>query len=527
MKAIKTSKTTYLTLALGFVMGGLAFASMQHVVPTATANSAAAQNPRTISGVTTESMAALRELDNSFASLAEFVSPTVVHIRSEGRGGRDMLGNRMGASSGVGSGVIYRSDGWIVTNDHVVAGYDKVTVILHDGREFPGEVRRAEDTDIAVVKINANNLPAASFGDSSQVRPGQFVMAVGSPFGLEKTVTIGHVSGLGRENVIADPRVPEGARLYTDMIQTDASINMGNSGGPLVNIEGQVVGINSSIISNSPMGGSVGIGFAIPSNQVRLIADMLIEKGRITRSYLGLTPKDLKEFEKNELKLQGGAMVEAVQNDGPAGRAGIRERDVILRVGTYPINSQIDVRNAMLRYEPGTKVPVEVLRNGQRVTLEVTLADARTERARARNQQAPQQQEQMDRFPFPDLEQFFPPRNRPDRGDANQPPATPREGNARLGVGVDTLNDTLRQQFDIPANVRGAVVTAVEPGSVAERLGIEPGWVIQQIGDKTIESAQDVVDAMSGVKWGETRTMRFGKVTRNMQMIQSLPVTFR
>src|SRR5436305_7849869 len=197
-------------------------------------------------------MTMLRAHDNSFASLAQYIEPSVVHITSEGTHDSDILGRRVGEVKGVGTGVVFRKDGWIITNDHVVAGFDTVKVVLADGREFPGTVRRAPDNDIAVVKINANNLVPAQFGDSGRMRVGQFAMAVGSPFGLDETVTIGHVSAMNRsDQVIPDERAPLGYRAYSDLIQTDAPINMGNSGGPLINVDGQVIGINSAIYSGT------------------------------------------------------------------------------------------------------------------------------------------------------------------------------------------------------------------------------------------------------------------------------------
>src|SRR5579864_5351168 len=282
----RTTKSPYVMLALGVVAGALAVASLPHLVPSVRAQQDVIARP--IAGMSAEDMTTLRSLDNSFASLAQYIEPSVVHISSEGSHESDILGRRMGDVKGVGTGIVFRSDGWIITNDHVVAGFDNVKVQLADGREFPGTVRRAPDNDIAVVKINASNLTPAQFGDSGRVRVGQFAMAVGSPFNLDETVTVGHISALNRENTIPDERAPLGARVYTDLIQTDAPINMGNSGGPLINVDGQVVGVNSAIYSGT--GGSVGIGFAIPSNQAREIAEMLIDKGSVTKAYLGLRP---------------------------------------------------------------------------------------------------------------------------------------------------------------------------------------------------------------------------------------------
>ena len=522
------NKSVFVVLALGAVIGGLAVANIKTLVPTAQARQSVIE-AKPIGTISTENMATLKSLDDSFANLAEYIEPSVVHIRSEGKGGTDIFGRRTGAVGGVGTGVIFRSDGWVITNDHVVNGFDKVTVILADGREFPGTVRRAEDSDIAVVKIDAKDLPAASFGDSAKVRPGQFAMAVGSPFGLDKTVTIGHISALGRTNEIADPRAENGLRFYPDLIQTDAPINQGNSGGPLVNVEGQVVGINSAIISSS--GGSNGIGFAIPSNLARLLAETLIEKGKIVRGAMGLIPVDLKEYQKKEMKVDAGALVESVPNDGPAAIAGIKKGDVITRVGTFNIKSQIDVRNSMLRYAPGQSVDVTVIRDGQHKTLNVKLSDPKTVNKNLQ-QEMPQRSDDgsgdgnaspfQDSPDLPNIDQLIPRTQRP---GSSVPPI--RSGKAQFGVKIDVLNDANRKMYDIPSNIQGVVVKSVEPGSVAERLQMAEGYVIQQIGNKKVTSLADVADAMSSVKWGDSISVTFGKFTSKMQMTQTTPVEFR
>jgi S1-C subfamily serine protease len=231
--------------------------------------------------------ASLQAMDAQFADLVEQISPSVVHIRV-GDAPKDSDVNGMMQSptmQGQGSGVIFRNDGWIVTNDHVVMDAEKVTVVLSNGKEYTGTVKRLEDdrNDIAVVKIDAKDLVAAPFA-KSKVRPGQYAIAVGAPFGLENTVTIGHISALGRMNMAGGGNGE--TRSYVNMIQTDAAINPGNSGGPLLNIDGEVIGINTSIYSASAgvMGGSpsnAGIGFTIPAEQAEFIANLLIKRGKV------------------------------------------------------------------------------------------------------------------------------------------------------------------------------------------------------------------------------------------------------
>jgi serine protease Do len=512
---IKTPKSTYFTLAAGFALGAVC---MGTVYTGATVSKAVAQQvqtfaPRHISSPSAESMAELRNLDASFANLADFVGPAVVDIKSVNERQQGPNGERVPVAGGQGSGFIFRPDGYIITNDHVVGNFSKVTVTLRDGREFPGKVTRAEDSDIALVKIEAKDLPTLSFSDSSKVRPGQFAMAVGAPFGFENSVTVGHVSALHR----ADTEIQ--GRVYADLIQTDTSINMGNSGGPLVNIDGQVIGINTAIYS--PSGGSAGIGFAIPSNQARLIADTLIQKGKITRAYMGVVPETLKEYKRAELKVEGGAVLTTVPSDGPAGMAGLKENDVVVRIGQTPIRSSIDLRNSMMQYAAGNTVEVEYLRDGQRRTAQVKLATPP-----ARPTPVPQQRPGQ-RSPFPRF-QLPPGFENPFGEDGPEvqvvPPVT--DGQPRLGVGVDNLSPELRKQFNIPANVKGAVVTSVVPGSVAAGLGMKPGDVVQFLGDKAVDSAAGLVEAMKSVKKGESRRVKFTRYGTDGTRIVDSKVTF-
>jgi serine protease Do len=518
---LKTPRGTYYTLVAGFALGAVCMAS---VFNGQTVTRAVADQNRALhqaSLATGEDMAALRGLDASFANLAEFVSPAVVHIRAQSTRAAGPNGERVPVQGGEGSGFIFRPDGYIITNDHVVGGFERVTVILRNGREYPGTVTRAQDSDIAVVKIEATGLPTLQFADSSKVRPGQFAMAVGAPFGLENSVTMGHVSALGRTNAIPDRNGED--RFYDDLIQTDTSINMGNSGGPLVNIDGQVIGINTSIFS--PTGVNAGIGFAIPSNQARFIADMLIRDGKITRSMMGLYPENLKEYEKEEMGLEGGARVHEVSSDGPAAAAGIQKEDVIVKIGSTPIRSHVDLRSSMLVYRPGETVPVELVRNGQRRTVQVKLEEFK----RPARPTPPRGQMPPDFDPFRDFAPFREmPEIRPPRGGGEEELVPPiRDGQARLGVSVATVNEELRGQFEIPANVRGAVVAAVEPGSVAARLGLAPGDVIQQIGSTQIDTAEALTEAMKGLKWGDRTRIMFSRFGAGSVARQTMDVVFR
>ena len=510
------SKSTYITLAVGAVIGAFSMASMLKTNVLGKAQAAPGVG-LAVASISPDRMDSIRSLDNTFADLVEAIEPSVVHIRTESKLAKDMFGRAM-PSGGEGSGVVFRSDGWIVTNDHVVNGFEKVTVVLSDGREMLGQVRRAEDSDIAVIKVDAKDLPAATFADSSKVRQGQYAIAAGAPFGLENTVTIGHISALGRSPEVPDAKTTMGARYYPDMIQTDASINMGNSGGPLMNVDGQVVGINTAIYSGT--GGNVGIGFAIPSNQARLIAEMLIEKGKITKGYMGVNPVNLKPFQKKDLKLDGGALVMEARNSEPAAVAGIKKDDVIVRIGESQVKGQIDVRNAMLRYEPGKSVDVEVVRAGEHKTFTVKLGTPPKNPTRSATPKGSNPLEQM-----PNMDDLLPktaPSPDPE-GDV-----TPlHEGKAKLGVRVQSLDAAARKQFNIPANVVGAIVAGVDENSVASKLGIQEGDVIQKIGDVTVQSGDDLVRAMSQVNWGDSKQVTWSRFKGNSRFEQSRTVEFK
>lgn len=511
-----------LWIAAGAAIGVVGTAAILNKAGIATAHAEPGVVAAPVGNITTESMATLRELDSAFASLVEFVEPAVVHIRVERNSNSGQMGARMGKVGGEGSGVIIRSDGWILTNDHVVGGMDKVTVVLNDGREFEGTVRRANDiqNDIAVVKIDAKDLPTARLGDSSKVRAGQFAVAVGSPFGLENSVTIGHISGLGRESQVMDQQF--GGRAYSNMIQTDAPINPGNSGGPLINIEGEVIGINTSILGAGSMfgqGGNVGIGFAIPSNQARLIAETLIENGKLVRAYMGVSPDNLKPFERKELGIEGGAILREVPSDGPAASAGLKKDDVVVKIGSYKISDQQDLRNSMFRYGPGESVTVEAIRNGEPVKVNVKLIAIPQQQAA----QAPSRVPERGVTPEDLFKQFrFP-------GEEDESEAVPpiREGKARLGVQVGELNAETRKQFSIPASAKGVVVVTVQPGSVAAKLGLAPGDVIEAFESKSIHTPDELIAAIDKVKWGETKQMRFTRYSKGTTATQDAPVTFR
>lgn len=464
----------------------------------------------------------LQDLDTQFANLVETIEPSVVHIQVRGKNGQP---------AGQGSGVIYREDGYIITNDHVVSLDGDVYVILSSGKEYKGKVTRSGDArnDVAVVKIEAKGLPAAPFADSRNVRPGQYAIAVGAPFGLENTVTIGHISALGRASAAGGG---SDIRVYNGMIQTDAPINPGNSGGPLLNINGEVVGINTSIYSTSAMmgeGQNAGIGFSLPSNQVKFIADELISRGKLMRGYLGVLPETLKPYEKDELGVSKGAILRQVPADGPAAKAGLKANDIITRVGNMEIVDDQDILNSMLRNAPGTSVSVEYIRDGKRGTATVKVGEFPKE-----NMTAPRNQgqngprfyrgnpEDMEKFfnNVPDeLKDFFN-EGQPAPEETPKAPAAP-SGKPRLGVSVTDISTEARAELEIPKGLNGAFVGSVEPGSLADRLGLKEGDVITRLNGKTVKSAAELVEIINSVKSGQSGDITFQRFTNGTSMSQS------
>jgi serine protease Do len=352
---------------------------------------------------------------------------------------------------GLGSGVIVTKDGYILTNNHVVDGAKEVKVTLQDGREFTAKViGRDPKSDIAVVKIDANDLPTVQLADSDKVAVGDVVLAVGNPFGVGQTVTSGIVSAKDRGNM--------GIEDYEDFIQTDAAINPGNSGGALVDIDGRLIGINTAILSRS--GGSQGVGFAIPSDLARTVMESLVKNGHVTRGYLGVEIQSITPALADEFKLKDdkGALVSDVVPNGPADKAGLKDGDVVIDFDGHPV---IDSRRLQLQVaetQPGSTVPVQVLRNGDKKTLDVTLKE------------------------LPGTEQL-----------ANANSSKNTDTGTLNGVEVANLDQQAHQQYNVPKNVKGAVVTQVDPGSAAAEAGLKSGDVIQEINRKPVKDADDAV----------------------------------
>lgn len=324
-------------------------------------------------GAAQSDLAHAKSLSRAFQQVARQVGPSVVYIKEFEtvyvRRGFFADASPMTREVGQGSGFIVSSDGLILTNHHVVANSEKLTVVLNDGRELDAKVIGSDElTDVAVIKVEASSLPYVQLADSETLEVGEWVVAIGSPFGLENSVTAGIVSAKGRSGI----RLPNG-EAYQDFIQTDAAVNPGNSGGPLINLDGQVVGINSAIYSRA--GGYQGISFAVPSNMARAIMDTIIKNGRVIRGYLGFNGDDVPREQLNTLGLTGGVAVTQVAADGPAQKAGLRKGDIITSFNGRPVNTFQRLRNLIAVTPPGTESKIEVVRDGDARTISASIAD--------------------------------------------------------------------------------------------------------------------------------------------------------
>jgi serine protease Do len=363
--------------------------------------------------------------------------------------------------SGLGSGVIVSADGYILTNNHVVEGFDKLAVTLADGRELSAKViGRDEKTDLAVIKMDGADFPAITFADSDQVEVGDRVLAVGNPFGIGQTVTTGIVSATGRAVSLGLD--------YEDFIQTDAAINPGNSGGALVDMEGRLIGVNTAILSRS--GGFQGIGLAIPSGLSRNVMDSLVQYGRVTRGFLGvsiqtLTPDLAEAFGLDSTK---GVVVTDIAPDSPASKSELKRDDVLLSFNGVEITDARRLKFAVAEVRPGTEVSMEVSRDGKPETISLTVG------------------------------------NMPGEVDVAETGSGSSQG-VLNDVKVTNITPAIRREFSIPAEVQGAVVSDVVPGSAPDEAGLRPGDVIQEINRKPVASATEAVE-MTG-EFGDGKTL--------------------
>jgi serine protease Do len=361
----------------------------------------------------------------------------------------------------LGSGVIVSPDGYILTNNHVVDGASDIKVSLKDKREFKAQVVGTDPkTDIAVLKIPATGLTAITFGDSSKMQIGDFVLAIGDPFSIGETVTMGIVSATGRGlgGAIED---------YEDFIQTDAAINPGNSGGALINVHGDLIGINTAIMTGEEGGGNEGVGFAIPINMARGIMEQLVKNGKVSRGYIGVgieavTPDLAKAF---GMETPEGALVGEVEPDSPGSKAGLQRGDIILSVNGQPVSDERDLRLRIAAMSPGQTVKLEIVRNGQKQTVSVTLAE------------------------FPD---------KTATASEGQPSSTALEG-----VQVDELTPQIAREIGLPAGTTGVVISDVDASSSAAEAGLQRGDVIQEVNRQPVNNVEQYEKAIRATGNGE------------------------
>jgi serine protease Do len=405
----------------------------------------------------------------TIADIAERATPSVVNVSSrrtvKTRGQQDEMfrfffGPRFEPEEreqqGLGSGVIYSKDGLVLTNNHVVEEADEITVQTADGTEYAAEVVGTDDkSDVAVLRLKGDvkNLVPIKLGDSTALRVGDVVLAIGNPFGFSQTVTMGIVSAKGRsETGIVD---------YADFIQTDAAINPGNSGGALVNMQGELVGINTAIISRT--GGYQGIGFAIPSNMASQIAQSLVQYGRVVRGWLGIGIQDVNPDLAGAMGLPtaDGVLVSDVEPGSPADKGGIQRGDVILTVDGKKTNSSTQLRNLIAEAGANKKVELAILRGGKPQTLAVMLGELKS-----------------------------------DKREASKGSDSAGQPEALQGLQLEPITPQLRARLELPSTLKaGIVVTGVAPGSAAQRAGIAPGDVIVELNKQPIGSVQDFRDA--------------------------------
>jgi serine protease Do len=474
-------------LALALVAS---FATYECVKPAAARAAAAAPSAATAAApLDVDSVGALLALDKAMETLAARVTPAVVNVTVTSRTKPEMAGRQVpedmqqffGQQSpfgqffgphmqqrqpqiehGVGSGVVISPDGYIVTNNHVVEGAVDIRVTTSNRRVMKAKLVGTDPlTDLAVLKVDATGLDSAPWGDSKEVRPGQTVLAFGNPYGFRFTVTRGIVSAINRAN--PDPTNPS---KPGEFIQTDAAINPGNSGGPLVDARGEVVGINTFLIS--PSGTFSGMGFAIPSQIVRPTVETLIRDGKVSHGHIGIgiadvTPENAKFFDESTAT---GGVVTQVEPDSPGAKAGLEIGDVITEIDGQKVSDAGELQVLVGQKQPGSKIMLKVLRDGKSMTIPVTLEELGSRSSEGKD----------------------------DSGG---------EGKMHWGIGLGNLTPELRDQLQVSTSIHGAVIEQVQPGSSADNAGLQQGDIILEVNRHKVQSASDVQQALSNVHKGE------------------------
>ena len=431
----------------------------------------------------------LSRSSKAFTSVVKKVMPAVVHIRVEktvkntgGFGGDDDFYNnpffqqffgpqfrqqpRQFKQQGQGSGFIISKDGEILTNNHVVEGADSITVILSDKQQVKAKLIGADpETDIALLKIDdGDNLPVVPLGDSDALEVGEWVIAIGNPFGLSQTVTVGVVSAKGRNQV--------GINDYENFIQTDAAINPGNSGGPLLNIHGEVIGINSALYTKT--GGYMGIGFAIPINMVKTVEAQLNAKGKVTRGWVGVAIQNVDEnlAKSFNLKKAEGILISEVQHGSPAEKAGLKQGDVILRLNNTPLDDANDLRNQIYLLPPGSKAGLQIIRDGKTQDIEIIIGEQ--------------------------------PANFSKLAKGGSADTT---GLNQFGLSMQNLSPELAEQFGYKQD-QGVIIKGVEPGSTAALAGLKPGLLIEEVNRQRVHTLQELDTVLRNSKTSKRVLLR-------------------
>jgi serine protease Do len=416
-----------------------------------------------------KSLQVANELSEAFSYIAEKAAPAVVYIETERVVSLpremfpfDFFGDEFFKrffstprykQRGAGSGFIISSDGYVVTNNHVIQGAQKVIIKLVDGRSFEGKIIGTDPfSDIALLKIEASNLPTLILGDSDSIKVGEWVIAIGNPFGLSHTVTVGVVSAKGRSGI--------GISDVEDFIQTDAAINPGNSGGPLLNLKGEVVGMNTAIFTRS--GGYMGIGFAIPSNIVKTIVEQLKTKGKIERGYLGVGIQDLTQALAKELGLKTteGALITEVKSGSPAEKAGLKEKDVVISYNGKPVKNASELKNYVLLTKPGTEVELRIIRNGKEIPIKVKI-------------EAQKEGLILSKSEMENIEEFL----------------------ENLGLIVEDITSETAKKLKLPS-VQGVIITDVIPETPADYAGLAPGLIIDEVNRKKVKNLNEFFQAL-------------------------------
>ena len=467
------------------------FTTYEFVKPAAARAAAIAPAPAA-PALDADSVSALLALDRAMENLAAHVTPAVVNVTVTSRTKPDMTGQQMpddmqqffGQGSpfggfgqffgphmqqqqpqiehGLGSGVVISPDGYIVTNNHVVDGATDIRVTTSNRRVYKAKLIGTDPlTDLAVIKVDANDLASVPWGDSKEVRPGETVLAFGNPYGFRFTVTRGIVSAVNRPNPDSSD-----ARKPGEFIQTDAAINPGNSGGPLVDARGEVVGINTFLIS--PSGSFSGMGFAIPSQIAKPTVDQLIRYGKVSHGRIGIgvtdvTPENAKFFDQSNAT---GAVVTQVEPDSPGSKAGLQIGDVVTAIDGQKVTDAGELQVMVGQKQPGTKITVDLLRNGKSMTVPVTLEGLG---------------------------------NGPGQGASN----AEGQGKMRWGIGIADLTPEMRGQLQVPSEVQGAVIERVQPGSPADNAGLQQGDIILEVNRHKVQNASEVKQALVSVPQGQ------------------------